>query len=31
MGIARYVSICVQLYCVGFHRLSAYMAIFRCV
>jgi hypothetical protein len=35
MGIAGYVSICVQLYCVGFHCLSlhvsAYMAIFKCV
>jgi hypothetical protein len=35
MGIAGYVSVCVQLYCVGFHCLSlhvsAYMAIFRCV
>jgi hypothetical protein len=33
MGFAGYVSICVQLYCVGFHCLSlhvsAYMAIFR--
>jgi hypothetical protein len=35
MGFAGYVSVCVQLYCVGFHCLtqhvSAYMAIFRCV
>jgi hypothetical protein len=35
MGIAGYVSVCVQLYCVGFHCLSlyvsAYMAIFMCV
>jgi hypothetical protein len=34
MGIAGYVSVCVQLYCVGFHCLSlyvsAYMAIFKC-
>jgi hypothetical protein len=34
MGIAGYVSVCVQLYCVGFHcpslHISAYMAIFRC-
>jgi hypothetical protein len=34
MDFAGYVSICVQLYCVGFHRLSlhvsAYMAIFMC-
>jgi hypothetical protein len=33
MGIAGYVSVCVQNYCVGFHCLSlhvsAYMAIFR--
>jgi hypothetical protein len=33
MGFAGYVSVCVQLYCVGFHCLSlhvsAYMAIFR--
>jgi hypothetical protein len=30
MGIAGYVSVCVQLYCVGFHclslQVSAYMA-----
>jgi hypothetical protein len=35
MGFAGYVSICVQLHCVGFHCLSphvsAYMAIFMCV
>jgi hypothetical protein len=35
MGFAGYVSVCVQLYYVGFHCLSlhvsAYMAIFRCV
>jgi hypothetical protein len=35
MGIASYVSVCVQLYCVGFNCLSlhvsAYMAIFKCV
>jgi hypothetical protein len=35
MGIAGYVSVYVQLYCVGFHCLSlhvsAYMAIFKCV
>jgi hypothetical protein len=35
MGIEVYVSVCVQLYCVGFHCLSlhvsAYMAIFKCV
>jgi hypothetical protein len=35
MGIAGYVSIRVQLYCVGFHCLSlhvsAYMAIIKCV
>jgi hypothetical protein len=35
MGIAGYVSACVQLYCVGAHFLSlhvsTYMAIFRCV
>jgi hypothetical protein len=34
-GIAGYVSVCVQLYCVGFHCLSlhglVYKAIFRCV
>jgi hypothetical protein len=34
MSIAGYVSICVQLYCVGFHCLSlhvsAYMAVFKC-
>jgi hypothetical protein len=35
MGFAGYVTVCVQLYCVGFHCLSlhvsAYMAIFKCV
>jgi hypothetical protein len=35
MGFAGYVSVCVQLCCVGFHyislHVSAYMAIFRCV
>jgi hypothetical protein len=35
MAIAGYVSVCVQLYCVGFHSLSlhvsAYMAIFMCL
>jgi hypothetical protein len=35
MGFAGYVSVCVQLYCVGFHCLSLhvsfYMGIFRCV
>jgi hypothetical protein len=35
MGFAGYVSVCVQLYSVGFHRLSlyvsVYMAIFKCV
>jgi hypothetical protein len=35
MGIAGYVSVCVQLYCVSFHCLSlhvsAYMAILKCV
>jgi hypothetical protein len=35
MGFAGYVSVCVQLYCVGFHCLllhvSAYMAILMCV
>jgi hypothetical protein len=35
MDIAGYVSVCVKLYCVGFHCLSlhvsAYMAIFKCV
>jgi hypothetical protein len=35
MSIAGYVSVCVQLYCVGFLCLSlhasAYMAIFKCV
>jgi hypothetical protein len=35
MDFAGYVSVCVQLYCVGFHCLplhvSAYMAIFRSV
>jgi hypothetical protein len=35
LDFAGYVSICVQLYCVGFHCLSlnvsAYMAIFTCV
>jgi hypothetical protein len=34
-GFAGYVSICLQLYCVGFHGLSlhasVYMAIFKCV
>jgi hypothetical protein len=30
MGIAGYVSVCVQLYCVSLN-VSAYMAIFRCV
>jgi ABC-type uncharacterized transport system permease subunit len=33
MGFAGYVSVCVQLYCVGFHSLSlhvsVYMAIFK--
>jgi hypothetical protein len=33
MGFAGYVSVCMQLYCVGFHCLSphvsGYMAIFR--
>jgi hypothetical protein len=35
MRFAGYVSVCVQLYCVGFHclalHISAYMAIFRSV
>jgi hypothetical protein len=35
MGFAGYVSVCVQLYYVGFHCLSlhvsAYVAIFKCV
>jgi hypothetical protein len=35
MAFAGYVSVCVQLYCVGFHCLSlhvsAYTAIFKCV
>jgi hypothetical protein len=35
MGFAGYITVCVQLYCVSFHRLSlhvsAYMAIFKCV
>jgi hypothetical protein len=35
VGFAGYVSVCVQLYCVGFHCLSlhvsTYMTIFRCV
>jgi hypothetical protein len=35
MGFSGYVSVCVQLYCVGFHGLSlhvsAYMANFKCV
>jgi hypothetical protein len=35
MGFAGYVSVCVQLYCVGFHcislHVSAYLSIFRCV
>jgi hypothetical protein len=35
VGIAGYVSVCVQLYCVGFHclslQVSTSMAIFRCV
>jgi hypothetical protein len=35
MGVAGYVTVCVQLYCVIFHCLSlhvlAYMAIFKCV
>jgi hypothetical protein len=35
VAFAGYVSVCVQLYCVGFHRLSlhvsAYMVIFKCV
>jgi hypothetical protein len=35
IGFAGYVSVCMQLYCVGFHYLSlhilAYMATFMCV
>jgi hypothetical protein len=35
MGFAGYVTVCMQLYCVSFYRLSlhvsAYMAIFKCV
>jgi hypothetical protein len=35
MGIAGYVSVCVELYCVSFHCLSLhvsdYMGIFKCV